>query len=126
MDMVLREADGTDPALACSVIHCVSQWIPATVNAAGEEKDSTFGLFQFTGQQANQAGFTGKYSELIDSEVNVRLGVQILRAALNQANNRAEAALLTFLGRSRGHLVPNILAIYSQYQRLIEERLCTK
>lgn len=117
--MVLEHCDGTDPALACSIIHAMSQWIPATVNALEPETDATYGLFQFSGQQARQAGYKGELKNLIDAQLNIELGTQLLRESLEKANNRAEAALLSFLGRSRAQMIPGIVAMIPQYERLI-------
>lgn len=121
--MVLDATDGTDPALACSIIHALSQWQPNTANVAGSERDSeTWGLFQFTSQQARQHGYKAELPALLDVGLNIELGVKILRSCLQIANNRVEQALLLYLGRSRVSLIPGIVALLPAYWELISQR----
>jgi len=123
LTMVLDAADGTDPALACAIIHSLSQWQPNTMNVAGSEYDSeTYGLFQFTLQQARQHGYKGEPLKLLDVATNIQIGLDIMRNALIVANNYADKALLLYLGRSRGMLIPGIMALIEPYRELIAQR----
>ena len=123
LTMLLDAADGTDPALACSIIHALSQWQPNTTNVAGSEKDSeTWGLFQFTSQQARQSGYKGDLPQLLEVGLNIQIGLDLLRNSLTIANNYADKALLLYLGRSRVMLIPGIMSLIPLYEKLIAAR----
>ena len=123
LSMVLDAADGTDPALACSIIHSLSQWQPNAKNVAGSESGSeTWGLFQFTSQQAQQSGYKGELLRLLDVPLNIQIGLDIMRNALIVTSNVADRALLLYLGRSRTMLIPNILSLIPLYKELIDAR----
>jgi hypothetical protein len=124
-----------DPALACAVVHGVSQWLPASLNhapsdlipgfdmsyAEAEGWQTTYGLFQFTGQQAREAGYKGKFNDLLDPSLNVSLGVEILRKSL-RVTPKLETGLIVYLNRGRAMMVPGILSMVEPYQKLIAER----
>lgn len=138
MDAILLEADkrGVSPALACAIVHQLSQWLPATINHAPDSilpnfdlpveelngQQTTYGLLQFTGQQARNAGFKGQFAELIDPDLNVTLGMEILAEALRLTSKR-EVGLIIYLGRSRANIVPSIVSMIHPYEELIAKRM---
>lgn len=122
LTLLLDASDGTDPALACSIIHALSQWQPNTKNVSGSDDTETWGLFQFTTQQARQHGYKGELLQLLEVELNIKLGLEIMRNSLEIANNTADKALLLYLGRSRAGMIHGILALIPLYNELIEAR----
>lgn len=137
MDMVVSESlkAGLDPGLVCAVVHSLSQWMPASINHAPSDlipgwditpeeannQQTTFGLFQFTGQQAREAGYKDNLTSLLDPPVNIQLGIKILKDSL-QRTPKVEVGLMCYLGRSRAMLVPGILAFVERYGELISQR----
>ena len=121
------------PAITCSVIHALSEWLPNTVNYSpadalyglpGPEFDgrqSTYGLMQFSGLQARQHAFLGDFKELLDAKTNLEVGIGILEACFKVCA-RPETALVIYLGRSRCGEIPAILSVIQRYEQLISER----
>src|SRR5260221_13864598 len=123
-----------DPALACAVVHGVSQWFPASLNhspddlvpgfaldyAEAEGWQTTYGLFQFTGQQARGVGYKGKFTDLLDPSLNILLGVEILRNAL-RVTPKLDTGLIVYLNRGRAMMWPGIVSMIEPYQQLIAE-----
>lgn len=126
LSMVLDAAKDMDTSLPCSIIHALSQWQPNTKNVVSSDfpngDNTTWGLFQFTGQQARQHEYKGELTSLIEVELNIQIGLKILRNCLAIANNRVEQALLLYLGRSRAMMVPSIVALLPAYWELISRR----
>lgn len=124
-----------DPALACSVVHVLSAWMPAMINHSPNEmipgfdlpeheangQQATFGLFQFTGMQARQAGYKGGLNDLLDPSQNIPMGVEILRNSL-RVTPKLETGLIVYLGRGRALMTSQILWMVEPYERLITQR----
>jgi hypothetical protein len=137
MTMVIEESakQGIEPELACAVVHSQSQWMPASMNHSPDGlmpgfdfpetelngRQTTYGLFQFTGEQARNAGYKGTFLDLIDPPLNTQLGVSILTHALHMTSKR-EVGLIIYLGRSRAPMVPGILNLIEPYKALIAGR----
>lgn len=137
MSIVIDESakQGIDPALACAVVHSQSQWMPATINHSPDGlmpgfdlpegelhgRMTTYGLFQFTGDQARNYGYKGALPELLEPQTNISLGVSILSQSLRQTS-RQDVGLIIYLGRTRAMMVPGILGMVEPYRRLIEDR----
>jgi hypothetical protein len=124
-----------DPALTCALVHSVSQWFPASMNHApsdlvpgfdlsaeeGAGQQMTFGLFQFTGMQARQKGYTGAFQDLLEPATNIELGVGILRDSL-RVTPKLETGLIVYLGRGRALMAPSVLSWVEPYRELIAQR----
>jgi hypothetical protein len=124
-----------DPALACALVHSVSAWFPASMSHSPNEllpgfdmpaeeangQQTTFGLFQFTGMQARQKGYTGAFQDLLEPATNIELGVGILRDSL-RVTPKLETGLIVYLGRGRALQTLEILSWIEPYRELIAQR----
>lgn len=122
-----------EPALVCAVADVVSEWHPEVCNATGQLihsltysspaeanlQSTLLGLMQFSGQQARQAGYKQDLESLLIPELNLEIGIKLLKAALASCGGNLERALIVCYGYGVAALIPKIAAKIPAYKEFL-------
>lgn len=140
--VLLAEAESLkqeiDPAIVCSVIEVMSAWHPELIMASTdnfnpglsfgtqEEKSingSNLGLLQFSGSQARTLGYKQNADGLLAPEINMEIGVKILRQCLAQANNNLARALTLMYGYKAASLAQKVFSKIPNFTEFLSSPL---
>jgi hypothetical protein len=134
------ENAGVSPALVCAIIEvssgwnaALSEWEPEPwlltnhpLDFPGGETEylalgTRWGLMQFRGSQAKQAGYKGKLSpQLVEPKYNLEAGCFILKTLMTKTS--LQAVLMAWYGLERRGLVGQTLALLPRFEEFVNAR----
>ena len=132
--VILAEAESLkqdlDPSIACAVVDTLSGWHPELVmpstdslNPSLTYKDQTeqnlnrsyLGLCQFLGASARDLGYKQDMEALLAPELNLEVGVKLIKLALLQASNRLDRALTLVYGHRGQSIAIRVFSKLKKY-----------